>query len=232
MAAGKEVDHVTGETTLAAILALMGLLLAFSFGNALTVAQERKSTLFSEAAALGTAFLRADYLPDPGRTDIQKALLAYTETRVIETDHDMKTLEDFQAFVNRSMAAQARLWPLTLEATADPVPPPVKTFVAGAVNDALDAHLDRVKTLSNPVSEFTQAMMLGLAMTALFLLGNRAGYLGRELTWRAFVFSAFLFIVIIVIVDTQRPLDGFVLVDSTAMRATIFEMQQALAGRL
>ncbi|MEM9846094.1 MAG: hypothetical protein AAF965_14935, partial [Pseudomonadota bacterium] len=173
LAAGKNVDHVTGETTLAAILALLGLLLAFSFGNALSVAQERKSALFDEAAAIGTAFLRADFVPDPARADLQKALLAYAKTRVITPDTRMETLDDLLEFIDRSITAQAQLWPLTLKATADPVPPPVKTFVAGAINSVLDQHLDRVKTLSNPVSEFTQGMVLALAMTALFLLGNR-----------------------------------------------------------
>jgi len=226
LASGKTVDKVTGETTLAAILALMGLLLAFSFGNALSVAQERKTALFDEAAALGTAFLRADFLPDPGRTELQKALLAYTETRIIPIDHQMTTLEDLQAFINQSLEVQASLWPLTLEATADPVAPPVKTFVAGAVNEVLDAHLDRVKTMTNPVSDFTQAMILALALTALFLLGNRAGYVGRDLTWR------FLFVVIMTIVDTQRALEGMVRTDSTALETVIFDMERALAGRI
>ena len=232
LAAGKNVDLVTGETTLAAILALLGLLLAFSFGNALSVAQERKSALFDEAAAIGTAFLRADFVPDPARADLQRALLAYAKTRVITPDTRMETLDDVQEFIDRSITAQAQLWPLTLKATADPVPPPVKTFVAGAINSVLDQHLDRVKTLSNPVSEFTQGMVLALAMTALFLLGNRAGFVGRDLTWRTFVFSGFLLVVIFTIVDTQRPVEGFVITDSAAMRATIFDMEQALADRL
>ena len=144
----------------------------------------------------------------------------------------METLDDVQEFIDRSITAQAQLWPLTLKATADPVPPPVKTFVAGAINSVLDQHLDRVKTLSNPVSEFTQGMVLALAMTALFLLGNRAGVVGRDLTWRTFVFSGFLLVVIFTIVDTQRPVEGFVITVSAAMRATIFDMEQALADRL
>lgn len=232
IAAGKSVDLVTGETTLAAILALLGLLLAFSFGNALSVAQERKGALFDEAAAIGTAFLRADFVADPSRTELQKALLAYAKTRVISPDTRMETLDDVQEFIDRSIAAQSKLWPLTLEATADPLPPPLKTFLAGSVNEVLDLHLDRVKTLSNPVSEFTQGMVLALAMTALFLLGNRAGFVGRDLTWRTFVFSGFLLVVIFTIVDTQRPVEGFVLTDAAAMNATIFDMEQALAGRL
>lgn len=99
------------------------------------------------------------------------------------------------------------------------------------MNDALDAHLVRMKTLSQPVSETTLLMIVMAALASLFLLGNRAGLMGRSLTWRTFVFSGFLFVVIMTILDTQRSNEGFARVDDTALRATIFDMEQALAGR-
>lgn len=229
---GKVVDKAVGETTLGAILALLGLLLAFSFGNALSLAQERKSAAYDEAAALGTAFLRADYLEEPGRTELQVALLAYTKTRIVPHDGRLSSLEGARQFLQTSLEAQAVLWPLTLKATADPLPPPIKTFVASAVNDALDAHLIRAETLSNPISYMTQMMILALALTSLFLLGNRAGNVGRALTWRTFVFSGFLFVVMFSISDTIRPVEGMVTTEMTALKATVFDMEQALDGRI
>lgn len=228
MAADKEVDQVVGQTTLGAILALLGLLLAFSFGNALNMSQARKSAIVNEAAALGTAFMRADYLAEPGRTNLQQAILDYTRTRILPDEGRIDSLEAAQDFIAHTLDAQAHLWPLTLEATKDPVPAPIKAFVAGAVNEAVDAHLYRVETLSNPVSDVTQAMMLAAALIALFLLGNRAGIIGRRLTWRTFVFSGFLFVVMVTIMDAQRGSEGLVRVDDTALRTTIFDMQKAL----
>ena len=227
---GEEIDHVVGETTLTAILALLGLLLAFSFGDALSLAQARKAAAVDEAAALGTAFLRADYLPEAGRLPLQQALLDYSETRLLPGNGALNSQEAAQAFLERSLAAQARLWPLTLEATADPVAPAIKTFVAGAVNEAIDAHLYRLQMTTSPMSEVTRLVLLASAMTALFLLGNRAGLLGRRLTWRMFVFSGFLFIVMFTIVDTQRAKEGLVRVDDMPLRATVFDMREALAA--
>ena len=73
-------------------------------------------------------------------------------------------------------------------------------------------------------------MILSLALASLFLLGNRAGHVGRELTWRTFVFSGFLFVVLISISDTMRAVEGSVRTDTTAMDVTIFEMRMALSG--
>ena len=230
LAADKEVDHVIGETTLGAILALLGLLLAFSFSNALNIASKDKSALIGEAAALGTAYLRADYLSEPGRTDLKTALLDYARTRILPGDGSASSLEGAQAFLAVTLDAQGKLWPITLEATADPTPPPIKSFVASAVNDAIDAHLLRIETLSTPVSEITQAMMLAAALLGLFLLGNRAGLVGRDLTWRTFAFSGFLFIVMITITDTLRGNEGYITLDDTALRTTIFDMEQGLAN--
>ena len=70
IAEGKDVDQATGQTSLGAILALLGLLLAFSFGNSISVTQTRMAATIQEATALSTVFQRADYLDEPGRTKL------------------------------------------------------------------------------------------------------------------------------------------------------------------
>ncbi len=228
---GEEVDMVVGETTLGAIMALLGLLLAFTFANALSISQARKATLTEEAAAIGTAFLRADYLADPGRTDLQNALLAYAETRLIKDRDLWPDGVDPQRFLERTLQAQGELWPLTLAATGGDTPPPIQSFVASAVNDAIDAHLYRMQNASVPISIYTHLMLLAAALTGLFVLGNRAGLLGRRLTWRTFVLSAFLFVVMSTILDTQRGNEGLIQLDDSALLATMYDMRLALEGR-
>ncbi len=134
-------------------------------------------------------------------------------------------------FLDKSLRAQSRLWPLTLEATQDPTSPPIKAFVASAINAVLDAHLYRIATLSVPIAAFTQAIVLGAATIAIFLIGNRTGLLGRDLTWRSFAFAFFLGAVMYTIIDIRRGNEGLILVDDSALRATIFDMEQALANR-
>ncbi|MEL7013201.1 MAG: hypothetical protein AAFO72_07970 [Pseudomonadota bacterium] len=224
-----ESEMAQDDTTLSAILALLGLLLAFSFGNSLSHSQDIKSSITNEAAALGTAFLRTDYIEEPKRTELREALLAYTETRLVPGDRVIDSQAKARAFMEKTLEAQAKLWPLTLEATQDPMPPATKSLLVTAMNDALDAHLYRVQQMSNPISDVTKLMMLAAALVALFLLGNRAGLKGRHLTWRVYVFSVFLFFVMITILDTQRGNEGIIRVDDTTLRATLLDMQLALS---
>jgi hypothetical protein len=231
IAAGEGVEAADGEATTASFLALLGLLLAFTFGNALTASESIKGAIVSEAAALGTAFLRADYLPEPGKTQLQTALLDYAKTRAIPVGEKLDTQAKAQAFIGRSLELQSRIWPLTLGATRDPVPEPIKTFVAGAVNDALDAHLYRMATLSLPISGYAQLMLFASALAALVLMGNRLGLLGKRLSWRTFLFVVFLGLIMYTIVDLRRGFDGLIRVDGSLMDATILDMERALGGR-
>lgn len=228
VASGKEVDLVAGQTSLSGILALLGLLLAFSFGNALNIAQTRKATGIEEAAALSTVFDRADYLPAAGRAELKTAILAYAKTRLVPMEGGLDSAEEVLSFLETSLQAQAKLWPIVLKVTADPLPPPIKIFIAQAMNDALDAHLFRMQAFSVPVASISQATLIAAALAALFMLGNRSGLVGRDLTWRALIFAGFLFVVMMLIVDMHRGVEGLIRFDQTALLAVIFDMEASL----
>lgn len=228
MAKGQQVESHLGETTQGAFLALLGLLLAFTFGNALSISQAMKAAATDEAAAIGTAFLRADYLADPGRTELKTAIFDYAKTRIVPAHQQIDTREKFDTWLEASLIAQSRLWPATLEATKEPTPPPIQAFVASAVNDALDAHLYRVATQAVPIAPFSQMVVLIATITAVFLLANRTGMLGRSLTWRTFAFSMLTGLVLYMVADIRRGYQGFIRVEQSELFATIFEMEQAL----
>jgi len=228
IASGEDVDLRAGESSLGAIMALLGLLLAFSFGSALSVLESRKTDIITEANALGTAFLRADYLPEPSRSELKAVLYDYAQTRIVPETAGIVSADEAMAFIQRSLAAQDRLWPVTLEATREPLAPAIATFVASSVNDVLDAHQVRMRSISVPVSELSQVMVVVTALAALFLLGNRTGIAGRALTWRTYVFAGLLFLVMVTVLDVQRASQGLIRVDQSALHATLAAMEAEL----
>ncbi len=56
------------DISLGSMLALLGLLLAFTYAFTLSRADHRKSAIVDEANAIGTAFLRSDMTEEPGRS--------------------------------------------------------------------------------------------------------------------------------------------------------------------
>lgn len=232
---GRLIDVSVGDTTLGAILALLGLILAFTFSNALGIFQTQKAALLDEASAIAGAFQHADFAPDPERSTLQQDLLAYAETRVIPESGVGYSKQELKDFLTVSLTAQAALWPDTLAAMNATLPDgtpavaePLQALLASTVTSIFDAHLARMQSFATPVSLISQMMTLALVLLALFLLAYRDGATDHPLTWRTFVFALMLWVVISTIMDTQRGQSGFVQEDDSVLTATIVEMRMAM----
>jgi hypothetical protein len=75
---GRRPSALDGEAPAGAIasatLGLLALILAFTFGMAVSRFDARKQLVLDEANAIGTTYLRADLLPQPYGADIQRLL--------------------------------------------------------------------------------------------------------------------------------------------------------------
>ena len=65
----QELEHEGTGAIEAAVFALLGLLLAFTFGGAMTRLETRRELIVQEANAIGTAYLRLDVLPAADSVD-------------------------------------------------------------------------------------------------------------------------------------------------------------------
>ena len=219
-------EQVPGSTSLGAILALLGLLLGFAFSTSLGWREARQSALVEEAAAIGTAFLIADLLEDPGRTDLQTRILVYAKTRLAGPD-DIRTSEAWRAFLGRTFEAQAEIWPATLRAIGG-ASDPVRTTVAQSATAMLDAHTRRIAAAAEQIPSPAKLMIFLVAVVAMLITGNRTALQGRTLTWRSFTFAALLSVVMIVIFDLDRTLEGAMRTNTDTLVATIGDMERAL----
>jgi hypothetical protein len=66
----------------AALLGLVGLLLAFGLAMAVGRYETRRAAVVADANAIGTAYLRAQTLGEPVRTDSLERLKAYADTSI------------------------------------------------------------------------------------------------------------------------------------------------------
>ena len=71
-----------GGVVLTAMFAILGLIIAFTYSSSVERYEKRKQAVIAEANALGTAFLRANLIAEPGRTELKEALYQYALTRV------------------------------------------------------------------------------------------------------------------------------------------------------
>jgi hypothetical protein len=79
-----DADTVGTSAVDAAVLGLLGLLIAFWFSSAGTRLDMRRSLIVEEANAVGTAWLRLSILPEDTRASVRDLFRGYLDTRLAQ----------------------------------------------------------------------------------------------------------------------------------------------------
>ena len=109
--AGKESGTVKN-----AVLALLGLLLGFSFALAAARHEARRELVVEESNSIGTTALRSQMLPEPHGANVAALLREYVSLR-IQAHRAAQFSDEFIAARKRSAELQSRIW---AEAVAAP----------------------------------------------------------------------------------------------------------------
>ncbi len=224
---GKRARHPEPEhksqtgVLIASVLALLGLLLAFSFSIVEARLLERKQLVLAEANAIGTAYLRADTLPAPMRTRVQSLLRQYVDVRLQATSP-----AELERTIRESDALHADLWAQVVAAARDaPQSVIVGLFSESAINEVFDLHESRVtvalhQRLPRPIL-WTLYVVSFLSMA---LLGYGSGLVRARLTVQTLALVLAVSSVILVIVELDRPGTRLFAVSQAAMRDTAKSM--------
>ena len=100
----------------AAVFALMGLLIAFTFSGALTRFDVRRAQVIDEVNAIGTAYYRIDLLPASAQPPLREAFRNYVDAR-IATYRKLPDVAAAQRELARSQELQAQIWSLAAAAS-------------------------------------------------------------------------------------------------------------------
>jgi hypothetical protein len=200
-------DEKEGPTGMlvGSLLALLGFLLAVTMGMASDRFDTRRTLVLTEANAIGTTYLRAGYLDEPYGDKIRFILRQYVPLRVNVTD---RALFDSKRIASVQLLDQA--WSLTEEmARATPDSDVLALFIA-SLNETID--LQTARTTSIVVARVPESILLllfaGEALT-LGMVGYSAGLTRRRGFTTALVLVVVLGAVLTLIVDLDRPRDGF-----------------------
>jgi hypothetical protein len=203
----------------ASILALLAFLLAVTMGMASDRFDARRLILLDEANAIGTAYLRAGYIPEPASSQARELLREYVPLRIVIT-----ASKDIQADIEHSKAILAQLWTIT-EAVAKNNGSDVVALYVESVNDTIDLNESRITAgIYARVPETVVLLLTGGAALSLAMVGYSAGLTGRRSLLSAIVLVVALGAVIMIVVDLDRPRDGFIQVS----QQPLIDLQQQI----
>jgi hypothetical protein len=201
----------TAET---AVLALLGLLIAFTFSGAASRFEDRRHLITQEANAIGTAYLRIDLLAEVARAPMRELFRRYLDNR-LETYRNVADMTIVQARLAEGTALQNEIWTKAIAATQNPaVPPQAGILFLPALNDMIDITTTRLVATRNHPPAIIYILLGVLSLVGALLAGySMAGNQVRS--WlHQIVFAIMMSVTLYVVLDLEYPRRGLIRIDS------------------
>lgn len=206
-----------------AVLGLLGLLLGFSFAMAVGRYEARRTLVVEEADAIGTTWLRADFLPSPHREEIKDLLVVYTKQR-IERFEDTGDPAKLPAIRREIGEIHQALWAKGVVA-ANVSPTPLTASFITSLNDTFDMDSERLAAMRNHVPGAVWLLLLAVSGCGAWASGFGSGTGGFRSAFSQFIFPILVGIVITLIVDIDRPRRGLIGVSQLSLHELLQSMQ-------
>ena len=204
-----------------AILALMAFLLAVTMGMAADRFDTRRGLVVAEANAIGKTYLEADYLPQPEADQIKELLREYLPLRIANTNDRAVVQANFL----KSQDLHAQMWSIFEDVAS-----------SGYLSDLMSSFgdslaeiktLDETRTVARDYARVPETVLLLLlagSALSLGMIGYSAGLTGRRSVLSAVVMVVVLGAVLTLVIDLDRPQDGFIQISQQAL----LDVQQSI----
>lgn len=206
-------------TLSSAAMALLGLLLAFSFSMSVTRHDTRQTLILKEANNIGTAYLRTDLLQPDAAQQVRQLFRAYVDERINYhiTGPDEQAV---MASLAKAQAMQTRIWSAVTQADSYKEPKAIGfSLLVSSVNDMIDVTGEREFARQNRVP----SGVIWLLFVVTLVSGSLGGYAfgaKRQRNWLAFAgFAVMISIVVYTILDLDRPRRGLIQINQPPMLA-------------
>jgi len=208
----------------AAVLGLLGLLLAFQFSGAAARFDARRQIIVSQANAIGTAWLRLDLLPAEDQPALRDLFRQYVDA-LLALVARLPDIAAFDAEVSRVNALLSQIWTQAVVACRDQ-PPSTVTLLLAALNEMIDLTTTRAIAVRTHAPLVVSGLLFCVALVSAVLAGYAAAPARQRPLMHMLLFAAITAIAVFVILDLEFPRVGFIRVDVadqalTALRASM-----------
>lgn len=223
-----EPNHQPVGVVQAALLGLVGLVLAFGLTMAVGRYDNRRAIVVQEANDIGTTFLRAQLLAEPNRTRSLALLRRYADSAVDLPDQ-VPDSDRFGDDARRMEDLQRELWAGAGDAVrADPTGTAPRLYVE-SLNAMIDSHTDRVTSLRNRVPSTVVVLQVLGSAVAVGVLALYLALLGRGLV-TSLVAASVVILILFISLDLDRPHRGLITVPDRPLVTARAAMDQPPAA--
>jgi hypothetical protein len=207
------------------LLGLMAFLLAITMGMASERFDTRRALVMEEANAIRAAYLQADYLPPTSGDELKGLLSEYAPRRIPSNDRMVVLAE-----IREGQVLRDRMWAIEAAAAQSGYSADLMSSLGDTLTEvATVAERREIAGLHARVPETVMWVLLIGSVLSLGMLGYSAGLTRRRSFMTAVILIIALGAVTALVIDLDRPQDGFLTVSQRALVDVVewIEGQQA-----
>jgi len=201
--------------------ALVAFLVGFAFSGAASRFVDRADIVVKEANALGTAYLRADTIAEPQRSELKAALKEYTADRVALLSREGR--DQIEPLLGKVSGLHERMWRPAIKATQDNAP--LMAVVLPPINEVIDLHAVHLAMARRHLPIPVMALLLGTAAIGFGIVGFGNGRMGRRFFGPDSVYGAVLAVALWMTIDLDYPGIGLIRVSNHPVAETLATMK-------
>ena len=189
------------RTIVASILGLLSFILGFTFGLASSHFDARNQTVFDETIAIGAAYRRADFLPEPDRTNVRDLLREYLDLRL-----EAGEPADPKATLARLRRLQEQIWDEAVAIGERNSGAASSAPLVQLLSDVINVHGERVLDgMRTRIPDKVWMTLYCIMTLALGAAGYHSGLMGARRSIAAVFYSLIFAAVIVMIAAGDNP---------------------------
>lgn len=197
----------------AAVFALLGLLLGFSFAGGTSRLDARRQLVVVEANAIGTAYLRLDIVAPANQAELRRLFREYLDAR-LQAYQKLPDLDVAGREFARAAQIQQTIWLRAVAASgADPTHNAARLLLP-ALNEMIDVTTSRTVALNTRLPGLIFALLISVALLSGLLAGYAMSKRGPRSWLHMPVYALVVALTVYAVLDLDSPRSGFIRLDA------------------
>ena len=188
----------------AAVLGLTAFMLVFTFSIVTARYDARRALVREDANTIRTTYLRADFLPEPDRTETKRLIRRHLELRLsFVRSNDPESIDAVQVETDR---IQRRLWDLAVSNAERDMNSDVAALYIEALNSMFEIHASRVAIgLQARIPISLWLILFTLTVLGMISTGYHAGIVGSKWSRATVLLAVSFAMMTTLIASLDRP---------------------------
>jgi hypothetical protein len=205
-----------------ASLALLGLLLAFTFGVSISKHDQRRLAVVADSNAIGDFYTCASLIKEPTRTKLQTVIREYAEL-LLALGHSRQITEaQLNAALDNFQHLQRQMTDLVAQALTEGTP--IAVSLTNTLNEVTSSHAARLAAVRDRLPGSIVLLLMVASIVTCLLIGREQGLAAAQEMAGTLCFILLVSLAVWVTLDLNQPTRGMIVISQEPLERLVASM--------